>query len=144
MVNQSADVPDHSIRISIDRVSPFRPLRHVKSYLLLLWLWSYVFVIARAVLLPTSSCEQYMPQHPIPQYYLLFQISSLWHPYELSSLILQHSLPPMLSRSYQESTSSGSDDRKEFILKLLSQDPSNYADAPTGKHRLISLHCIEP
>jgi hypothetical protein len=50
----------------------------------------------------------------------------------------------MLYRSYQESTSSGSDDRKEFILKLLSQDPSNYADAPTGKHRLISLHLWNP
>ena len=84
------------------------------------------------------------PDIPFLTYHLPLHFSPLSHPYERLSLTLDRSLPRMLYRSYQESTSSGSDDRKEFILKLLSQDPSNYSDAPTGKHRLISLNCIGP
>jgi hypothetical protein len=132
MVDSTAqNVPDNSIRISIDRASSASrrlPLCDVSILELIL------------TTACSSLCSLILPGRYIYRR-LCVSVFTL-----LSSTIiysLQRSQERVLAdcslngivcsshRSYLETPTSST--RKEFILKLLSSDPSNYPDAPTGE-----------
>lgn len=129
MVDSTAqNVPDNSIRISIDRASSASrrlPLCDV-SVLELIPIPPVLLVGApRAVHLPTSLCKRL---HPFPS--TIANSLQRSQDRELTSCLL-NGIICSSHRSYLETPTSST--RKEFILKLLSSDPSNYPDAPTGE-----------
>jgi hypothetical protein len=96
-----------------------RNRRRCCCYCLHLLLASTSYSAFRVEHSPTSLCES-ESENEVPQ-----QCSYLSSP--TPELAWKRTL-----RSYLDP--SNSTERKEFILKLLSSDPSNYPDAPTGKN----------
>lgn len=125
------NVPDNSIRISIDRASSASrrlPLCEVSMLELIL-------TTACSALCSLMLSGRYIYRRLCVSVFTLLSstiIYSLQRPRErVLAECLLNGIICSSYRSYLETPTSSS--RKEFILKLLSSDPSNYPDAPTGE-----------